>query len=1066
VSLPALSIRNPVFAWMLMLGFMVFGAIAFSRLGLGQYPDVDVPEVTVQAHLEGAAPEIMESEVVDLLEDTLSAVEGVKQVTSKAEQGRCSITLEFDIERDIDLAVQDVQARVAASMRTLPKDLEPPVISKTNPEDRPIMWVALIGPRSPQELADFARNKLRDRFLTVPGNGDVVMGGFLERNIRLWIDPTKLHARGLTVQDVSAAIQRQHSETPAGRLESEWREANVSVQGEALDLKAWCDLVIATRAGMPIRLSDVALAEDGFEDYRKNSRVNGVPAQGLGILKRHGANTVDVAREVRKRVAEINQTLPPDLSLGIRFDSSKYIEAAINETQETLVLAVLLTAIVCWLFLGSLSSTFNVVLAIPVSVLGTFTVMYFAGFTLNTFTLLALSLSIGIVVDDAIMVLENIYRHRELGMDRATAAREGGEQIQFAAFATTLAIMAIFLPVAFMSGIMGMFFFQFGVVLTVAVFISLLEALTLTPSRCAQFLNVSPRRNRLERAMGWLFAGLAHVYGRLLGYILRFRAGPLPAGALLVLAGAAVFFALSLLPLAALLGWSVPKGIPQLQSEMVPPQDQGVFRIMVRAPVGASFEYTSTIAAKIEELLGKRAEIDTVYMVVGGFAGDTNLAFSFVSMKPLEERTLSQAQCLNELRRELNIFPGTSVIISDPSTEGLPGSRGRAQPVQFSIRGPDWTRLGQLSEDFKAAMLQSEKMIDVETDYRVGMPEVVVVPDRERMLAHEVDVVAVSEVVRTLIGGSKIAKFTRDGRRYDVRVRLLREARVRPEDIEGLFVRNKHGKLIRLAELVDVRLRPSLQSITRQDRERAVTVSASPAPGFSQDEAIKEVEHLARTVLPDGYTYYLSGQARTFLESRDSLLFALALGLLVAYMILASQFNSFIHPLTILLALPFSITGALWGLLLTGQTVNMYSMIGIILLTGIAKKNSILLVEFTNQQRALGKDCEAALLEACPVRLRPILMTSVATIAGALPGAIGSGAGAELRVPMSVVVIGGMIVSTVLTLFVVPCFYALAAECDGAPGRAWRAVFQAKTKLAAHVMPPASSAPATSDGEK
>lgn len=1114
MSLPTISIRNPVFAWMLMLGFMVFGAIAFGRLGLGQYPDVDVPEVSVSATLEGAAPEIMESEVVDLLEDTLSAVEGVKQVTSKAEQGRASITLEFDIERDIDLAVQDVQARVSAAMRNMPRDLDPPVINKTNPEDRPIMWVALTGPRSAQELADIARNSLRDRFLTVPGNGDVQMGGYLERNIRIWIDPAKLNARNLTVDQVSAAIQRQHAEVPAGRMESTKREANVRVQGEALNLDEWRNLILSERDGVPIRLGEVALVEDGFEDLRRISRVNGVPAQGLGIIKRHGANTVEVAQQVRKRVAEINSTLPEDLTLGIRFDSSKYIEAAIHETNETLVLAVLLTAVVCWLFLGSLSSTFNVVLAIPVSVLGTFAVMYFAGFTLNTFTLLALSLSIGIVVDDAIMVLENIYRHGEMGKTREQAAKDGAEQIQFAAFATTLAIIAIFLPVAFMSGVIGKFFFQFGVVLSVAVLISLIEALTLTPSRCAQFLNVSGRQNVLERAMAFIFNGLAAVYRRILAFCLGLRtqltgkalgfvaclaslafgatllysggnglyqffagragdefeiawvlsmmlgllallmgAGLLaltvsresfPTGSLLVLAASLAVFAFSLLPLAGPALGQLAAWIPQLKSEMVPSQDQGVYRVMIRTPVGASFEYTNEVATKIEAMLAKREEIDNVYMVVGGFSGDANQAFSFVTLKPQEERKISQAESINELRRALNVFPGTSVIIMDPSTEGLPGSRGRSQPVQFSLRGPSWDRLGQLSQELSEAMTQSGKLVDVDTDYRVGMPEVTVTPNRDRILAHEADVLAVSEAIRTLIGGSKIAKFTRDGRRYDVRVRLLRDERTRPEDIGGLYVRNKKGNLIRLSELVDVQLKPSLQSITRQDRERAVSISASPAPGVAQADALKEVEKLAATTLPDGYRIYFSGQARTFRESMDSLLFALALGVLVAYMILASQFNSFIHPLTILLALPFSITGALLGLLAWGQTINMYSMIGIILLTGIAKKNSILLVEFTNQLREHGKSRDEALLEACPVRLRPILMTSIATIAGALPGALASGAGAELRVPMSVTVISGMIVSTLLTLFVIPCFYAMADEAGERMKALWRKAFPAQ----------------------
>lgn len=1000
-----------------MLGFILFGAISFFRLGVGQYPDVDVPIVSVEATLEGAAPEIVESEVVDVLEDAVMSVEGVKGITSKAEQGKGSVTVEFDVDRDIDLAVQDIQAKVSAAQRYLPTDIEPPVIRKTNPEDRPIMWVALTGARSPQELSDLTRNVLRDKFLTVPGNGDVMMGGYLERNLRVWIDPHKLRGRNLTVEQVIGAIERQHLEVPAGRIEAATRESNLRVQGEAMNLAQWRDLVIDERDGAVVQLKDVALVEDGFEDRRRIARINGMPAQGMGIIKQHGANTVELANAVRERVAELNRTLPEDLELSIRFDSSKYIEAAIYETEETLWLAVFLTALVCWIFLGRISPTFNVVLAIPVSVLGTFAVMYFLNFTLNTFTLLALSLSVGIIVDDAIMVLENIYRHGEMGKDRVTAARVGAEQIAFAALATTMAIVAIFLPVAFMHGTIGRFFFQFGVVLSVAVFISLLEALTLTPSRCAQFLAVGGRRNVLERGVGWCFAKLTALYALLLRGALRWR--------LAVLGAAVVFFAISLLPAAKyLFGVDLP-GVPQLTNEMVPLQDQSVFRIQVKTPVGSSIEYTDGVMRQVEEIVNARPEIASMYAIIGD---QGNEARAFVAMVPREQREKSQQEVIAELRRELNRFPGTSVRLQDPSSEGLPGGRGSRDPVAFSIRGPDWDRLGRLSEEIAEAMTASGKLVDVNSDYEVGMPEVRVTPNRTRTLAHNVDIAEVSRTIQALMGGTRVAKFTREGRRYDVRVRLLREDRLRPEDIEGLYVPSKDGNLVRLADLVDVTTQPSLQSITRQDRERAVTVTAGPAPGVSQGDALREVEVLAAGILPDGYRIVFTGQSQAFMESEGGLLFALLLGIVVAYMILASQFNSFIHPFTILLALPFSISGALAALVITGQTINIYSAIGLILLTGIAKKNSILLVEFTNQAREAGKSCDDALREACPVRLRPILMTSCATIAGAIPGALAGGAGAELRIPMSVTVIGGMIVSTLLTLLVVPCFYSLADE--------------------------------------
>ncbi|MCW8131825.1 MAG: efflux RND transporter permease subunit [Planctomycetota bacterium] len=1133
MSLASISIKNPVFAWMLMAGLVTFGWIGFNRLGVGQYPDVDFPVVTVTATLEGAAPEIMESTVVDVLEDAVMAVEGVRQITSSAKQGRATVTVDFEIERNIDIALQDIQARVSSSIRQLPKDLDPPVIQKVNPEENPIMWVAVTGTRSPQELAEFAKNSLRDRFLTVEGNGDVRMGGYLERNVRIWVDPQKLLARGLAVDDVISAVQRQHVEVPAGRIESRDREANVRVEGEALNVDQMRRIVITERNGTPIRLMDVALVQDGFEDERRYARIDGIPAQGLGIVKQHGANSVALAEDVRERVKELRATLPDGMDLTIRADNTIYIKDAIEETEFTLFLSVLLTALVCWIFLGSLSSTFNVIMAIPVSVFGTFALMYFCGFTLNTFTLLALSLSIGIVVDDAVMVLENIYRHAELGKDRVTASREGTEEITFAALAATLAIIAIFLPVAFMTGVIGKFFFQFGVVLSVAVAISLLEALTLAPARCSQFLTVSHRGNVIERGMEFLFRHLSNLYRRMLAFVLHLRSmyigkafggvaalasflaggcltwyggvqihayfqnggafdtisllvlasglffiyssvgltslvisrAPFPLGNLAVLAFSIVFFGASLF----LLG--------RLPSEMVPPQDQGVFMARVVAPVGSSISYTDEIVTKLDGIVRSHPEIESSFAISGGFGGDANEGLAFVTMKPPEQRPIvapqkpegldplagwlwelrngphpiTQQETMQQLRKETAIFPGTNVIFVDFSQQGFASSKRGGAQIDFSIRGPDWEKLGKLSQDFAEDMRNSGLMVDVDTDYRVGMPEVQILPNRTKMLAHNVDVQAVGTAINALIGGSKIAQFKDNGRRYDVRIRLLKSERVRPEDIGNVYVRSISGGLVKMSDLVDVVVQPSLQSITRQNRERAVSLYANPAPGHSQDAAIRKVNELAAE-LPTGYHVYLSGNSQAFQESIDSLKFALLLGLAVAYMVLASQFNSFLHPVTVLLALPFSITGALVGLYLTGQSINVYSMIGIILLMGIVKKNSILLVDFTNQVRDRGKDRDEALLEACPTRLRPILMTSVATIAGAMPGAMSLGPGGELRIPMSVAVIGGVIVSTLLTLFVVPCFYSLADEWGARLSLLWRKLWP-EEKDAAHPLP-------------
>ncbi|KAF0240136.1 MAG: acriflavin resistance, partial [Planctomycetota bacterium] len=516
MTLSDLSVRKPVFAWMLMISFLVIGGVAFERLGVSQMPDVDFPTVTVNLTLEGAAPEVMENDVIDVVEDAMMSVQGIREVSSVSRQGSANVTIEFDLSRDIDAALQDVQTKIAQAQRRLPKDLDPPVVTKQNPEDQPIMWVGLSGPRRPQELSDLIRNQVKDQVQLVPGVGEVSMGGFLERNVRIWINARQLEVYDLAIDDVVKALQREHIEVPAGRIETDAREINVRSEGEALNLEELRDIIIKTSGTARVRLRDLALVEDGLEDRRRIARSNGESAQGMGIRKQRGANAVAVAKGVKAKLVEIRKQLPDGVELMVVFDSTPYVEENIHEIEITMLLAVVLTALVCWLFLGSLSSTFNVVLAIPTSIAGTFAVMYFMGFTLNTFSLLALSLSIGIVVDDAIMVLENIYRHREMGKSRIQAAMDGAREISFAAMAATAAIAAVFLPIAFADGIVGKFLFQFGVVLTVCVVLSLVEALTIAPARCSQFLDTTKRRTRIGRSVDAGFRGLAAFYGRVL----------------------------------------------------------------------------------------------------------------------------------------------------------------------------------------------------------------------------------------------------------------------------------------------------------------------------------------------------------------------------------------------------------------------------------------------------------------------------------------------------------------------------------------------------------------------
>ncbi len=999
-----LSIRKPVFAWMLMLALLVVGGIGGARLGVSKMPDVDFPQVSVTLGLEGAAPEVMETDVLEPVEDALMTVEGIREITSTSRQGAATVTVEFELGRDIDAALQDVQTRLSQAQRNLPREMDPPVVRKTNPEDQPILWVGLSGTRSPQVLSDIARYVVKEQLQTVPGVGEVQMGGFRERNLRVWLDADRLDAFGLTAAEVLAAIRRQHLELPAGRIESGAREANVRTLGEAIGVEQFRSLVLFERAGAPVTLGDVSIVEDGLEDRRRIARAMGLPAQGMGVKKQRGANAVSVAHGIRDKLVELRKRLPEGVFLDVNFDSTVAVEEAVEEIEFTLLLAVGLTAVVIWLFLGSLSSTINVLLAIPTSIVGTLAAMYFLGFTLNTFTLLALSLAVGIVVDDAIMVLENIFRHAEAGKPRIRAALEGAREIAFAALAATAAIVAIFLPVAFMKGIIGAFFFEFGVTISVCVLLSLLEALTLTPSRSAQFLSVGERRGFRGRLVDRAFDGLAAAYRATLRPALR--------GRWLVVIGALAAFALSL------------RIFPLLNREMTPPTDVGVFMARFTTPVGSSIDVADRAMRSCEELLATRPEVKRYFGAVGGFGGgEITSGMMFITLVPAADRAVKLQQFMSDIRGPLNRLPGVKVALQDLSLQGF--TAGRGYPVEFSVQGPDWERLAAFSEEIQARMRETGLYLDVDSNYLVGMPEVRLLPDRDRAAALGVSMEDIALTVNALVGGVRAGKYKDRGRQFDIRVRLLSGQRSRPEDIGLLKVRARGGELVPLSTLVRTDERPSLQSITRRNRERAINLFANVAPGKSQALAVEEAVRIAGEVLPDGYHAKLSGSAQTMQESFVELAWALVLGVVVAYMILASQFNSFVHPVTILMAMPFSLSGALAALWLAGLSINVYSAIGMILLMGIVKKNSILLVEFTNHRRLLGESRDDALLHACPERLRPILMTTVSTIAGALPAALAAGPGGELRQSMAMAVVGGLAVSTFLTLYVVPALYSL-----------------------------------------
>lgn len=996
------------------------------RMGVSQMPDVDFPVISVNLTLTGAAPEFMETTVVDPVEDALSSVEGIQEITSTSKTGSASITIEFDLDQNIDAALQEVQTRVAQAQKLLPTNVDPPVITKSNPDDQPIIWLALTSENGNQyALMKYAKDYLKDRFTTIAGVGDIALGGYTDPALRVWVKPEALTRYHISVDDVLAAITSEHSELPGGAVQTARDAYNVRTMGEAQNVEQFEQLVISHRAGQLIqdpsnivKMGQVARIEENLAEVYRLSRFDGVQALGIGLKKQHGANAVAVAEDIKAKMVEIAPTLPKGMHLSINFDTTRFIDQSIHALLEHLMLAVILTSLVCWAFLGSWTATLNVLLSIPTSIMGTFMGLYFAGFTLNTFTLLGLTLSIGIVVDDAIMVLENIFRYNEMGKGPIESAIIGAREIAFAALAASIAVIAIFLPVAFMKGIIGKFFLQFGVTISLAVLLSLIESLTITPMRCASFVHSGHRTSKLGKAFENFMEAWKHQYRSSLVWTLQHRWK--------ILIGSIVFVVASFYC------------IKFLNKELTPSADQSVFIVRYRMPIGSSLAYTDEATKKAEAWFRKQQEVAHVYAAIGGLgsagaasASDANSGMMFITMKDKGERgknpeyghELKQNEFMNEARTFMKTIPGMEVFMMDLSQRGF--GTGKGYPIEYILTGPDWETLAKYQDILKDEMRKSGMMTDVDSDYLAGMPEVDIIPNRREAALHGVAIQSIGNTVNALIGGVRDGQYPKDGHRYDIWV-MLEKQKDQVGEINNLLIGNNKNNLIPITKVTDIVQKKSLQTISRVNRQRAITINANLVKGASQQAALDYIFQRAKQILPEGYTVQQSGTAKTFKESFDSLMVALLLGIIVAYMVLASQFNSFIDPIAILMALPFSFSGAFFALLLFGQSLNMYSMIGILLLMGIVKKNSILLIEFTNAVRDRSKlSAHDSLLEACPTRLRPIIMTSVATVAAAIPSAVATGAGSETFKPMAVTLIGGVFVSTLLTLYVVPIAYVL-----------------------------------------
>ena len=996
------SIRRPVFASMLSLALVLFGVIGYRQLAVRELPDVDPPIISVRTTLRGANPQVMESSVTDVLEEELSTVPGLRTLTSSSGEQQSNINLEFTLDVDIESAAQDVRDKVSRVRGRLPLDVDEPVIAKQDADAQAFIRLALTSDVLDQlQLSDLADREVKQQLQSIPGVGSIEISGERRYAMRVWLDARQLSARGLTTQDVATAIRTRSIEVPAGRIESDRREFSVRSLGELKTPMEFADLVVANTGGQLVRLRDVAKVELGAEDERSLVRINGREGVGLGVVRQSKANLVDVADAVRAATPAISATLPPGVKLEVSLDQSIFVKRSIKDAQETLVIAAVLVVIIIFLFLRNLRATLIPAFAIPASIVSAFAVMYFMGFSINSFTLLALTLAIGIVVDDAIIVLENAYRHQEeLGEDPETAAREGTREIAFAVLATTASLVAVFTPLAFLQGNTGRLFNEFGIAVAGAIAISGFVALTLTPMLCAKILRVPKSHGPTYRSLESAFDALASAYARTLAVSLRHR-GALLIGTLALTALAGLVFV-------------------RIKREFIPADDRGYFFTNIVGPEGASVAYMKGYVNQADSILKQVPEVTLISSGVGRGGGPANNGYVFTILKNWEDRTRTVQDILDEVRPKLAQIPGVFAFASLPAAQ-----RGFGSPVQFVVRHPDFDKLGTGMDSLLARARNIRGFVNVDTDLRVNKPELTVAFDRDRAEDLGVSVSDIAGTLQTFLGGSRVSSFTRNNKLYYVITQLSPESRATPSDLGGLFVRGRNGQLVQLDAVATSAEGVGPRSLSHFNRVRSATLSASLTPELALGEALDSLTRIAADVLPAGSSVALSGESREFSESGAELYFAFGLALLVVFMVLAVQFESVVHPFTVLLAVPLAVTGALFTLVLAGSTLNLYSQIGMILLIGIVCKNSILLVENANQQKELGKDAFAAVLEAGRIRLRPILMTSVATIMGAVPIALGLGAGAESRRPLGYAIVGGVFFSTLLTLYVVPAVYTL-----------------------------------------
>lgn len=1027
------SVRRPVFASVISLLLVILGLAAMSNLPVRQYPDVDSPVVSVEVSYRGASAEVVETKVTQVIEDSVSGIEGVVKLDSTSRDERSDVRIEFDIERDIDAAANDVRDRVSRIVDQLPTEADAPEISKADSNSDSVMWLNLTSDRmTGLEITDFADRFLVDRFSTVNGVARVRISGARRYAMRIWLNREALAARGLTVGDVETSLRAENVELPAGRLESTEREFTLRTDTGFTTPDDFRRLVIGRGAdGQLVRLAEVAEVRVGAENERSIARANGVPAVSLGIEQLSKANSVLVSRAVRAELEQVQPDLPEGMVLSVNYDRSEFIEASMKEVYKALAVALALVLIVIYVFLGSFRATLVPAIVVPVSVIATFIVMGAMGYTINILTLLGLVLAIGLVVDDAIVVLENIYRRIEEGQKPLLAALDGSREIGFAVIATTLVLVAVFVPLSFIEGDIGRLFREFGITLAAAVIFSSLVALTLTPMLCSKLLKGRQLRRGLAKAVDNFFMRLMGWYRGILDKVLN-----VPWLGLLGIA---------LITLAAL-------GLVRiLPSEYAPSEDRGSIWVLMRAPEGATLEYTDRFTRDMEAVVAKETGEDGAVLryltrLPGGWgSAEVNSSRLIVLLKHWDEREELDREIAARINAGLMEIPGARAFARTPRALGV---RGGGSPIELVLGGPDYETLRQWRDDLLIAMEEIPELVDPDSNYQERKPQMNISVDRDRAGALGVSLSAIGRTLETMLGSRVVTTYVDRGREYNVVLQGQDSDRSSTEDLTNLYVRSEQtGQLIPLSNLVNIDEVAGPGALNRFDRMRAITLTADLADGVRLGEAIERLTEVAEATLPRSARISWDGESQDYLESGASLYLTFALALLIVFLVLAAQFESFVNPLIILVTVPLALSGALLGLWLMGGTINVFSQIGAILLIGLSAKNGVLIVEFANQLRDRGRGLREAILEASSVRLRPILMTSACTTFGALPLLLATGAGAESRQPIGIVVVYGVTISAFLTLFAVPAMYLLFARNTRSPQHVSRAI----DTLRAHV---------------